>query len=109
MLDQVAAPAAARVALVAGATGLVGRELLAAHLTDKRYTAVHCVGRRPLTLKRARLFSHVVDFATLTALPGIRHVDDVFIALGTTTKFAGSQLVFLAVDFEGFVAVVLAI
>lgn len=90
---------------MAGATGLVGRELLAALLTDKRYKAVHCVGRRPLTLEHAGLVSHVVDFATLTALPGIRRVDDVFIALGTTIKAAGSQAAFRAVDFEAVMAV----
>jgi len=93
------------VALVAGATGLVGQAVLAALLTDKRYAAVHCVGRRPLTVKNKKLFSHVVDFATLTKLPGIRHVDDVFIALGTTIKVAGSQAAFRAVDFDAVVAV----
>ena len=103
--DQVVAPAAERVALVAGATGLVGREVLAALLTDKRYTAVHCVGRRPLTVKHPKLFSHVVDFATLSTLPGIDHVDDVYIALGTTIKVAGSQQAFRAVDFDAVVAV----
>lgn len=103
--DQVVAPAAERVALVAGATGLVGREVLAALLTDKRYAAVHCVGRRPLTVKNQKLFSHVVDFATLSALPGIDHVDDVYIALGTTIKVAGSQQAFRAVDFDAVVAV----
>ena len=62
MVVQAAAPAAGRVALVAGATGLVGREVLAALLTDKHYAAVHCLGRRPLTLQHPKLFSHVVDF-----------------------------------------------
>lgn len=104
MQDQVVAPAAARVALLAGATGLVGQAVLAALLTDKRYAAVHCVGRRALTLKHPKLFSHVVDFATLSALPGIRHVDDVFIALGTTLKVAGSQAAFRALDFEAVLA-----
>ena len=103
--DQAVAPAAGRVALVAGATGLVGREVLAALLTDKRYTAVHCVGRRPLTVKHRKLFSHVVDFATLDTLPGIDHVDDVYIALGTTIKVAGSQQAFRAVDFDAVLAV----
>ena len=90
--------------MLAGATGLVGRAVLAALLTDKRYAAVHCVGRRPLTLKHPKLFSHVVDFATLSALPGIHHVDDVFIVLGTTLKVAGSQVAFRALDFEAVVA-----
>ncbi|WP_363260793.1 nucleoside-diphosphate sugar epimerase [Rhodoferax sp.] len=50
------------------------------------------------------MFSHVADFATLSALPGIDHVDDVFIALGTTLKVAGSQAAFRALDFEAIVA-----
>lgn len=105
MVEPVAAPAAGRVALVAGATGLVGQAVLAALLTDKRYTAVHCVGRRALTLEHPRLFSHVVDFKALLALPGVDHVDDVFIALGTTLKVAGSQHAFRSVDLDAVMAV----
>jgi len=90
--------------LLAGATGLVGQAVLAALLTDKRYAAVHCVGRRPLALQHPKLFSHGVDFATLSALAGVCHVDDVFIALGTTLKVAGSQAAFRALDFEAIVA-----
>ena len=77
----------ARVAMVAGATGLVGQEILAALLADKSYSAVHAVGRRPLALKHRKFTSHVVDFAALSALP---KVDDCFIALGTTIKVAGN-------------------
>lgn len=89
---------------MAGATGLVGREILAALLTDKRYAAVHCVGRRPLAISHPKLFGHVVDFENLTSLPGIDQIDDVFIALGTTIKVAGSQAAFRAVDFAAVVA-----
>jgi uncharacterized protein YbjT (DUF2867 family) len=105
--DQVVAPAAvaARVALVAGATGLVGQAVIAALLTDKRYQAVHCVGRRLLSLKHPKLISHVVDFTTAADLPGVEHVDDVYIALGTTIKVAGSQQAFRAIDFEAVLAV----
>ena len=60
------------------------------------------MGRRPLELKHPKLHSHVVDFAALPALP---RVDDVFIALGTTIKVAGSQAAFRAVDFDAVVAV----
>jgi uncharacterized protein YbjT (DUF2867 family) len=103
--DQVAVPAAARVALVAGATGLVGQAVLAALLTDKRYSAVHCVGRKPPGVKHPRLFSHLVDFHSLESLPHIKHVDDVFIALGTTLKVAGNKAAFRAIDFDAVVAV----
>jgi uncharacterized protein YbjT (DUF2867 family) len=95
-------PAAGRVAMVAGATGLVGREVLAALLADERYRAVHALGRRPLAARHPKLSSHTVDFARLQALPAL---DDVYIALGTTIKVAGSRQAFRAVDFEAVVAI----
>jgi uncharacterized protein YbjT (DUF2867 family) len=91
----------ARVAMVAGATGLVGREILAALLADKSYTKVHSVGRRKIDLQHPKLVQQIVDFAKLKDLPP---VDDVFIALGTTIKVAGSKEAFRAVDFEAVVA-----
>jgi uncharacterized protein YbjT (DUF2867 family) len=88
------------VALVAGATGLVGQAVLAALLADKHYSAVHTVGRRAPTLQHPKLTHHIVDFAALPELP---RVDDVFICLGTTIKVAGSQQAFRAVDYESVV------
>ncbi|OYQ42987.1 nucleoside-diphosphate sugar epimerase [Rhodoferax sp. TH121] len=92
----------ARVAMVAGATGLVGREVLAALLADKTYSAVHSLGRRTLPLTHPKLTQHIVDFAALPELP---RTDDVFICLGTTIKVAGSQAAFRAVDYDAVVAV----
>ncbi|MDT8991860.1 nucleoside-diphosphate sugar epimerase [Curvibacter sp. APW13] len=91
-----------RVALVAGATGLVGREVLAILLADERYCRVHALTRRPLDFSHPKLEAHVVDFARLPKLP---LVDEVFIALGTTIKVAGSQEAFRAVDYDAVVAV----
>jgi uncharacterized protein YbjT (DUF2867 family) len=90
------------VALVAGATGLVGRAVLARLLADKHYSAVHCVGRRAPAQRDLRLTVHLSDsFAEFKAPP----VDDVFIALGTTIKTAGSRAAFRAVDFDAVLAV----
>lgn len=94
-----------RVVLVAGATGLVGREIVSALLADRTVEAVHCVGRRPLALKHAKLQNHVVNFAALPALP---KVDECYIALGTTIKVAGSQAAFKAIDLDAVVAVAMA-
>ncbi len=94
--------------MVVGATGLVGREVLADLLADKRYTKVHSVGRRQLAgaiANHRRLAQHVVDFKDLSTLAALPAVDEVFIALGTTIKVAGSQAAFRAVDFEAVVAV----
>ena len=87
---------------MAGATGLVGREILAALLADKRYRAVHVLGRRAPPGTHPKLHSHVVDFAHLGHLP---EVDEVYIALGTTIKVAGSQHAFRTVDFDAVIAV----
>lgn len=96
----------ARVAMVAGATGLVGQEILAALLADKTYSAVHCVGRRALAQQHPKLTCHVVDFSALPQLP---QVDDCFIALGTTIKVAGSQEAFRAIDLKAVEALALAV
>ena len=97
-----AAPQAHRVVLLAGASGLVGREILQGLLADESVAAVHTLGRRELPLRHSRLTQHRVDFKALPALPP---AGEVFIALGTTIKVAGSQEAFRAVDLEAVVAV----
>lgn len=130
--EEVAAMAVdqVRVAVVAGATGLVGRAVLAALLTaeatppkdggasaatvaaaspplssgSQGTAAVHVLharNRRPPALSHPRLQLHAVDFADLPNLPP---VDDVYITLGTTIAAAGSQSAFRAVDYDAVLA-----
>lgn len=91
-----------RTALLAGATGLVGRGILAGLLADPDVTAVHTLGRRDDHTPHPKLVHHRVDFAALPALPT---VDEVYLALGTTIKVAGSRPAFRAVDYEANLAV----
>jgi uncharacterized protein YbjT (DUF2867 family) len=95
-------PRPLRTALVAGATGLVGREILRGLLADDSVAAVHALARRPFDVQHAKLTTHVVDFAALPALPP---VDEAYLALGTTIQVAGSQPAFRAVDFDANLAV----
>jgi uncharacterized protein YbjT (DUF2867 family) len=92
-----------RIALVAGATGLVGRALLPLLLAHAAYARVHVLLRRAASgiETHPRLQLHSVDFNHLGALP---KVDDVYIALGTTIQVAGSQEAFRHVDFDYVVA-----
>lgn len=85
-------------ALIAGATGLVGQHLLADHGVG----TVHAWVRRPLGLQHPKLATQVVDF---TRLPAPLPVDEVYLALGTTIKDAGSQSAFRAVDYDANLAV----
>jgi uncharacterized protein YbjT (DUF2867 family) len=87
---------------LAGATGLVGRAILEGLLADGSVTAVHALGRREPGTIHPKLTPHVVDFAALPPLPPL---DEVYLALGTTIKTAGSQSAFRAVDFDANLAV----
>ncbi|WP_331728163.1 NAD(P)H-binding protein [Streptomyces sp. NBC_00158] len=90
-----------RSALLVGATGLVGGQLLVRLLRDPRYERVTVLARRPLGLEHPRLEARVVDFAKLGAddLPsGPGGGTDVYGALGTTIRQAGSQEAFREVD-----------
>lgn len=92
-------PSDKRVALLAGATGLIGRALVALLIDSMDYARVHVLLRRPApTLpSHPKLQMHVVEFDHLPPMPP---VDDVFIALGTTIKVAGSEAAFRRVDFD---------
>jgi uncharacterized protein YbjT (DUF2867 family) len=93
-------PKSSRTALVAGATGLVGRALLARLQGSARYGRVHILARRAVRDigAGAKVMVHLVDFARLPA--ALPKADDVFIALGTTIKTAGSEAAFREVDFD---------
>jgi uncharacterized protein YbjT (DUF2867 family) len=97
---MVTAAPSSRTALLAGASGLIGRALLPMLLASPHYGHVHVLVRRtvPGLKNDARSTVHVVDFADFAQpLPA---VDDVYIALGTTIKVAGSEQAFRQVDFE---------
>jgi uncharacterized protein YbjT (DUF2867 family) len=95
-----------RVVLLAGATGLVGREILTGLLADDTVAAVHALGRRDAPFAHPKLIQHRVDFKTLRALPAtLAAPTEAFIALGTTIKVAGSQEAFRAVDHDAVLAV----
>lgn len=102
MTSTNANPTNARVALLAGATGLVGQALLALLLADRHYSAVHVVGRSAPRVQHPKLVVHTSESLTNWTSPD---VDDVFIALGTTIKVAGSKAAFKAIDGDAVVAI----
>ncbi|MBE0549644.1 MAG: NAD(P)H-binding protein [Rubrivivax sp.] len=88
-------------ALLAGATGLIGRELAASWTGPGE---LHLLVRRPVPVAGAApqlQRVHVVDYTALPALPA---ADEAYCCLGTTIKVAGSQAAFRAVDFDAVLA-----
>jgi uncharacterized protein YbjT (DUF2867 family) len=88
-----------RTALLLGATGLVGGELLTLLLADADYRQVTVLVRRNLPRSHPKLTQRVVDFRDLAQAADAFRVDDVFCSLGTTIKKAGSQAAFREVDY----------
>jgi uncharacterized protein YbjT (DUF2867 family) len=91
-----------KTALIAGATGLVGGELLKQLLEDDRYQKVIVVTRRELGLRarHPKARQVVVDFAKLEKHAEDLRADHVFCTLGTTIAKAGSQAEFVKVDLD---------
>ncbi|MVN78603.1 NAD(P)H-binding protein [Hymenobacter sp. HMF4947] len=88
-----------KTALLAGATGLVGKALLQLLLASDRYAKVIVVGRRPLALEHPKLTQVVTDLGQLEAMRLRLIADDVYCCLGTTQQQAGSKEAFYEVDF----------
>ena len=89
-----------KTALLFGATGLTGNELLHQLLNEPAYSRVIAPTRRPHHLKDAKLDNPILDFATLEQYGGKWPCHDVYICLGTTIKKAGSKAAFRRVDFD---------
>lgn len=86
-------------ALIAGATGLIGSHCLDELLSSDRYSKVIAVGRRKLSREHDKLVSLVVDFDQLDNVDELANFDDAFCCLGTTIKKAGSKENFKKVDY----------
>jgi uncharacterized protein YbjT (DUF2867 family) len=88
-----------RNALISGATGLVGNSLLKQLLTDDQYEKIVIIVRRSIDIQHPKLIQQQIDFDAIESLKLDFQIDDVFCALGTTIKNAGSQDAFYKVDY----------
>jgi uncharacterized protein YbjT (DUF2867 family) len=86
-------------AVVFGATGLIGKELVRVLLADMSYENVTAVVRNPLVVIDSKLSQiKLTDFSKLEELKGKLKSGDWFCCIGTTIKTAGSQEAFTMVD-----------
>ncbi|KAI7870088.1 uncharacterized protein EV154DRAFT_453225 [Mucor mucedo] len=92
-----------RTALIFGATGAVGKQVLKSVLKDGTYTKVITVGRRSVELEDSvpqdKLVQKTIDFENLDAhRQDFKDVNDVYCCLGTTRGAAGSAEKFIKFD-----------
>ncbi|MDR6157317.1 uncharacterized protein YbjT (DUF2867 family) [Chryseobacterium sp. SLBN-27] len=87
-------------ALVIGATGATGKDLVEQLLQDRDFEEVHIFVRKPLKIQNDKLKIHVIDFDKPEEWKNIVRGDVAFSCLGTTLKAAGSKEAQRKVDFD---------
>jgi uncharacterized protein YbjT (DUF2867 family) len=89
-------------AIIFGATGAVGRQLLELCLKGDRYERITVIARRATSTSHAKLAWIELDFDhlhELAPIPGLLD-GDAYCCLGTTIKAAGSKEMFRRVDYD---------
>lgn len=87
-------------ALVLGATGLIGQQVVKQLLSDENYQQVTAVTRSSWPYEDPKLRVAKVDFEQLEQYDDIFKVDDIYCCLGTTMAKAGSKEAFYKVDHD---------
>ena len=78
-------------AIVLGATGAVGLDLVEMLLKDNAFSEVEVFVRRAMPMENGKLTTHIVDFKQLKDWQDMIKGDVVFSCMGTTLKAAGSR------------------
>jgi uncharacterized protein YbjT (DUF2867 family) len=87
-------------ALLIGATGATGKDLVNVLLHDSRYTSIVSFVRRASGVVHPKLSEIITDFDNLEAIAEHIHGDVWFSCLGTTRKTAGSKAKQWQIDFD---------
>src|SRR5687768_9080773 len=88
-----------KTALLAGSTGLIGRQLLQLLLDNPRYTVVKALTRTQLGITHPKLVEIKVDYSKLEEVRAQLQADDVYCCLGTTMAKVKSKKKFREIDF----------
>lgn len=89
-----------KTAIIAGASGLIGAELVKKLINSDQYGLIYVVARKKIGYVDAKIRERIIDFENLSQLTFEEPIDDVFCTLGTTMKQATSRENFKKVDYE---------
>ncbi len=87
-------------AILFGASGFIGSQLLNGLLNDAAYERVTIVVRKDLGISHPKLTTLIGDYQSLPNLKNAMVADEIFIALGTTQKNTPDQAVYYQVDHD---------
>ncbi len=96
-----------RTAIILGASGLVGNEILKQLLTDKddsnsirgNFEKIKIFVRKTISIEHTKLEQIVIDFDAIGNYSDLIKGDALFCCMGTTIKTAGSKDAFIKVDY----------
>jgi len=87
-------------ALVLGATGATGKDLVQQLLSNISFSEIHIFVRRPVDIQHKKLTVHIVNFEAPQEWRQLVNGDVAFSCLGTTLKAAGSKESQWKVDYD---------
>jgi len=91
---------AAKHAIIVGATGATGKDLLELLLKDNSFNKIDVFVRRHLDIKNEKLTVHVIDFDKSEQWKHLVKGNVLFSCLGTTLKAAGSKAEQWKIDYD---------
>jgi uncharacterized protein YbjT (DUF2867 family) len=89
-----------KTAIIFGATGLIGKNLLNMLIIDQSYDKIKIFVRKKPGLSHAKVEVQVSDLIDIIKLKDLIKGNDLFCCLGTTISKAGSQDAFRKIDYE---------
>ena len=86
-------------AIVIGATGATGTELINQLIKDDSFTEIKAFGRNSLNIQNDKIKEYIIDFNEIETYKSKINGDVLFSALGTTKKDAGSKEAQYKIDY----------
>lgn len=88
-----------KTAIVLGATGLIGNELVHLLLADRAFEKVKIFVRKSVLLAHPKLEQHIINFDAIENYSTVITGDVCYCCIGTTINTAGSKEAFTKVDY----------
>jgi len=89
-----------KIAVVFGATGLIGRELVSQLIDNEEYHKVLIFNRRSQNYENSKIEELIIGEQYFESISGNVIADELYCCIGTTMKKAGSKAAFQKVDYE---------
>lgn len=89
-----------KTAILLGATGAIGSDLLSKLLANDSYSSVLAIARKPLKISNGKLKQLIIDFDDLDKHQAEIKGDDIFCCLGTTAKQTPDKAIYKKIDYQ---------